>query len=448
MSRLVDRQPFSLNEGAVHSLADGDDDRIALDGRVPSGGGAPPSSADVVGTQFQLVDHEASHRTRLVPQHRLGRHIEDHADAFLEEFGHLTAVGRHLLATAAVGDGDIAAQAPQGTGHIDGDVAASDDDHPIADAERFPFGLPAQHLSALDDPLSLRAFESELTVMVGAQGEDHRIIGRFERCDADLLAQHGIEPESHPQEVEELQLLVEHIARKAVGWDAVAQDPTGLMMSIVDGHLVAEADQVERRREAGRACAHDGDSLARGGPLLVDHPLVDLLLLAHLVEGVGQVAVQLTLVDGVVDLLTPTAHLTVEVTDPPQRTGQGVVLQRRGEGFQKPILLEERDVGRDAHRHRTGVGAELSHQRLAGAGVTPPALDVALILLGKVPDGRRHRVHRTLAQATEGGIADVVAELLQEDDIFALPLPLADPVKDRERLGEPLPAGGALAARL
>ena len=185
--------------------------------------------------------------------------LDDHA--LLDGLGHLGVVRRHPVARAPVHDDRLARPEPLGRASgVDRGVPAAVDDHLATEHRRLTLRDVVQQGHGVDDPgrlprrhvrplTELRAHRDEDGVEPLGQGRGH-------------VLDPGPELERHPGRDDARDLGVEHVPRQPVGRDAVAHHAAGLRRRVAHDDVVAEASQLVRGGQPGRAGTHHEDATA------------------------------------------------------------------------------------------------------------------------------------------------------------------------------------------
>ena len=154
----------------------------------------------------------------------------------------------------------LRALAQRRQGDVDGDVAGADDHDPRPDAHPIAAAHGAQEVDATEHEGLVDAVDRDEARALGAQTEKHGVVVLAEGIEAVDLVACADRDAQHPELV---QLLVEQIGRQAVGRNAVAQHPAGLLLRLDDLDLMAQGAQVVGGRETGWSGSDDADPLAR-----------------------------------------------------------------------------------------------------------------------------------------------------------------------------------------
>lgn len=199
----------------MDGLADGHDDVVAGDADRRGGG--------LLGRRAAVPAHPAD-QLGLGPQGR-GAAVFVHFDVVGGVQGqdlaalrlglvHLFGQGGHVLHPAAVDAGHMGGPQPQaGAGGVHGHIAAADHHHPFA----RQVGDPAladvpQHPHGADHALAVLAGDAQLFVVVGADGDVHRVVLGLQLVQAQVGAAHlGVHDRLDPGVQDVLDVLVQHV---------------------------------------------------------------------------------------------------------------------------------------------------------------------------------------------------------------------------------------------
>ena len=229
------------------------------------------------------------------------------------------------------------------------------------------------------------AVDREEARALGAEAEEHGVVVLAEVLEA---ADRGAGVDRDAEHPDLVDLLVEQVGRHAVGRDAVAQHPAGLLLRLEDLDLVTVGAQVVGRGETGRPGADDADPLARVGRQLG-------LRVAAVGEAVlGRLGLQRPDEDGAVAAAAHAGGFARRRADQAAGQRQRVVapddLDRGAIVAVAEVGHEARDV--DVGRTRAVAGRRVAHQaEPLGAGLAPHVL---LPLLAVVAQGAAERPGR------------------------------------------------------
>ena len=235
---------------------------------------------------------------------------------------------------------------------------------------------------------------------------------------------------------------------QAVLGQRVAQHAARRGPRVIAGHAVPEERQVVGAGETGGAGPDDGDLLPGRLHASLAHAFDHGLEAVGQQHLVGDGAMDLAHVDGLVQGGAPAAVVAGVLADASRGGRQRVVQDDREEGVLQSVLLVELQEARDVHVQRAGVLARRERQVLAHAGPAALGQDVVLELVAVVPQAGEHRVGRALAQAAERHVTDHAAELVEGQEIAVGGRALREAVQDAQRLVEAHTAWHALAAGL
>ncbi len=140
-----------------------------------------------------------------------------------------------------------------------GVAAAHDADHAPERRRTALFNL-LHHRDGVDDLAAVHRWNVEMVGDLGADRQEHGV----ERAGR-LLSEHVVHPgvanDLHPHRLDARDLLVDPLARQAVGGNPVVHHAARLGVGIADLDVVPEAPQVVCARQAGRAGADDEHAL-------------------------------------------------------------------------------------------------------------------------------------------------------------------------------------------
>ena len=173
--------------------------------------------------------------------HRLGEDLQ--VDPLLQCFVNFPLVSRHFSAGATVDNSHFAgAQAHSRARRVDGRVPAADDHHPFAQTCLLAQGYSAQEWHTVKDALRfILTRDAQLLRLVGADGQKDRSKAFVEQF---VHISNGVvELKGHPQFQNLVNLIVEHLARQAIGGNAHPGHAPGHWQGLVDSDLVAHPRQ-------------------------------------------------------------------------------------------------------------------------------------------------------------------------------------------------------------
>ena len=139
--------------------------------------------------------------------------------------------GGHVVHPAAVHAGHaLGPQTDGGAGGVHAHVAAADDHHAFAaEVGGVALAAVAQELYGGQHVLAVLAFQAQLLVGVGADGDVQRVVFFLQFSQLDVLAHAdaGMYLDAGGQDV--VQIALQHVGRQAVVGDAVAQHTAQLL---------------------------------------------------------------------------------------------------------------------------------------------------------------------------------------------------------------------------
>ena len=379
----VDLDARALVEARLDLLAHGADDGRCRD----VDGLARALRATAAGLVRLAEAHDLA--SELAVGHADGRQELAQLHALLQRELQLLLVRRHLLLGAAVGDAHVL-HALGALGHargVHGGVACAHD-HDVGAQVHGLAGLGG--LEELQDVDLLAGLEAHLAGRPRAGGNhdvgealvEKRLHAR------DLTAEHGLGAKGEA----ELDVAVDVVVGDAELGDDVARDAAKGVGALEDRDLGARSREEERRGEAGRAAADDGDVLARGardrrhrGGLELAQDLVEAA--AGRVELVAADARAVGLVEGALAL--GAAGVRAEVAGDVR---QRVLLDDDAQGLRELALVDAGEVGRDVLADGAAGAAgrrEAAHERQLGVDLVGLGrLDGLLVVLAGGHAGR------------------------------------------------------------
>ena len=156
----------------------------------------------------------------------------------------------------------LGALAQGGQGHVDGDVAAADDGDPRPHLHGVAAAHGAQEVDAAQHEGPVDAVDGDEAGPLGAQAEEHGVVVGAEGVEA---ADGGAGVDLDAEGGDLAEFLVEQVGGQAVGGDAVAQHPAGVVLGLEDLDVVSVGAQVVGGGQAGGTGADDTDPLAGVG---------------------------------------------------------------------------------------------------------------------------------------------------------------------------------------
>ena len=297
---FVGLQFAEVQSAQVDALADRGEDGAASEGPVTlADKGGDPAVFALDGNGFML---------------------EEELHALFLRLGHLGGIGGHVALPAAVGHGDIRAEAHGRAGHVHGHVAAADHDNLFADGRTHAGADLAQEVDAAPDALELLARDAERGALLRADGE----IEGLEALSAKLIERHipadfDAAAEDHTQLLEHVDLRVKHGLLQTEARDPVTQHAARLVILLEDRDLIVVGGEEVGTAQAGGAGADDGDLFVREVVKLFRHEARIALEFA-----VGDEFLDLVDGDGAVDIAAGAGFLAFAVADAAADGGQGV----------------------------------------------------------------------------------------------------------------------------
>ena len=384
----------------VGGLADGDDDRIRLDGEVrplDRLGARPPARVGLA--QLHPEAFHADHRASIITDHadRAGEQMEP--DPLLLGEADLLIGRRHLGARPPVHDCHLVRTQPEGGARrVHRRVSAADDGGPLANANRLAQVHASQEVERVHHAAALAPLDVEPEVLVGAAGDE----GSGVALAAEAVQRHvapdpAVQPHLDAVVQQLVDLEVQHVSGEPVLGNAQAQHPAQEGHRLEDRHPVSRLAQVVGSREAGRAAPDDRDSFfprfRRG--LLYGGLLAELIPVG--IDPVGGEALQVANGDRLVDIAPVALALAGMLADATADCGQRAALADEIVGLLEPALADKGDVALDVDPGRAGVlagrgaiglrdavdvGDRLREGSEDGLSLPQPAVELA---------GQRHR---------------------------------------------------------
>ena len=253
-----------------------------------------------------------------------------HHHALLLGLSNLELVSGHAVAITAVDDHRVGgAEALGGAGRVHRGVAAAVDDD-LAAEQRLLVGLHRlEHRDGVEDARGLAGRDVGVLADVGADREERRVEAAFGHRLFDV-GDLPVQLELDANRQDSVDLGIEHVAREPVGRDPEAHHAAGHRPGLEDRHLVAEAAQVVRGREAGGAGTDDQNALAGGLGGRVEGPaLLDRLVAYEALDRVDA--------DGLIELPPVAGGLAGVVTDATHDRRERVVLDDLVPGTLVPL---------------------------------------------------------------------------------------------------------------
>ena len=371
--------PAAIEDRQVGALAGGEDHVIGFE--LQQAGGVEFRIESAVRVAASARSNCKVTSAILIDAQRPPARVQLHA--FGDGDFDLVRAGRHVAALFQRGQVDMLRALPQSRqGDVDGDVAAADDDHPRPDLHRLAAAHGMQEVDTAEHEGLLDTLDRDEARSLGAEAEEHGVVVLAEGLKA---ADRGAGVDRDTQCPDLVDFLLEQIGRQAVGRNAVAQLPAGLLQRLEDLDLVAVGAQVVGRGEAGRPGADDADALARSGRDL-------RLRVAALSQAVlGRLGLQRPDEDRAVAAAAHAGGFARRRADQAADQRQRVIAPDDLDGGTIVAVTEVGDEAGDVDVGRTGAvagrGIALQAKPL-GTGLTP---DMALPLLAIVTQGTAQR---------------------------------------------------------
>ena len=263
---LVDLDPAVLDarvgelgeQREVGALAEREDHAVGVELLVLAG-----RLGEAVLVQAHALDPQAR---GAVPRRGRGDRGEPaERDALLLGLAQLVGVGGHPLARAAVDDHGLRPrQPPRAAGGVQGGVAAAVHDDAPPELRALALLEAVQQRDRVDHVRGGAAGDLDVARDVRADREEGGVVGALAQLVAevgDALAAAQLDAERE----DPLDLRVEHLARQAVGGDAVAHHPPGPRGGVAHRHVVPAQCEVVGGGEARGPGADDEHAPPRGG---------------------------------------------------------------------------------------------------------------------------------------------------------------------------------------
>ena len=219
--------PAAVEDGQVGALTGGEDDVIGFERQQPAGVELRIEVALLVAGLLAELQGEL---TILTDADRPPARVQLHA--FGDGIFDLVRAGRHVAAFLERGEVDVLRALPQSRqGHVDGDVAAADDDDPWPDAHRIAAAHGMQEVDAAEHEGLMDTLDRDEARSLGAEPEEHRVVILAKGLEA---ADRGAGVDGDTQRPDLVDLLIEQIRRQAIGRNAIAQLPAGLLQRLED----------------------------------------------------------------------------------------------------------------------------------------------------------------------------------------------------------------------
>ena len=187
------------------------------------------------------------------------------------------------------------------------------------------------------------------------EGEEHGVVLLEELLELVVDAEAAVDLQLDAHAPQDVDLLVQEVARQAVARDAVAEHAARLGQGLEDLDRVPLEPGVEGGGEAGGPAAHDGDLLAGVGlGLDRQQQLARLLLVDRLV---GHEAVELADGDGLLDELAAAGAFARPRADAPEHGRERQVLAQLAHAVLVVLVRDVVEELRDLDVRGAGVAA-------------------------------------------------------------------------------------------
>ena len=250
-------------------MADGGDDLIAGDDELGALHGhrtAPPGGVWLA--QRHALHLDAGHLVRGMAVKTVGDDPHGCAqqlklDALFLGLVDLAFVGGHLLARPAVQTGHLpGAPAHCGATGVHGGEAAADDDDPLAHVHIAIALQVPEETSSGDDPVRVLAWDAQGVAAAGAQRQEDGVVVLEQALELIVDAEPDARLQLDAHAPQDIDLLVEDLARQTIAGDAVAQHAARFGHRLEDRDCMSLEPGVEGSGEARRPAAHDRQALA------------------------------------------------------------------------------------------------------------------------------------------------------------------------------------------
>ena len=260
---LIQLRPRLRDEGHVGHLADGDDDRIPGNNLQLSLAESRRKTAAVVEDRLTFLELEALDPA--VADDPAGALAADDLDALLAGVADLPVVGRHLIVRLQADHCDLTAgYSPGGAGHIDGHVAATDDDGLIANT-RVATGVDVlQEGDRQQHAFKIDPRDGQGTAQGEADSDQHGVIFLCQLVKTYIHTDGDAGANLHTHAGDICKILVEDSLGKPVLQDTRTQEAAGLGLFLKDYGPDSQQRQVVGGGESGWARADNRDLPAGG----------------------------------------------------------------------------------------------------------------------------------------------------------------------------------------
>ena len=250
-----DFETAALDAGQVRTLANGEDHMVAFEAQPLAGIELRVEAAGLVKYVFAVLEAD---RPIFLDARRPPTRMHDHAlgDRSLD----LVRTGRHLAALFEADHVDLLRSLAQGgERHVDGDVAAADDDDARTDPHVLAAADIAQEIYAAKNEGLMHTLDRNHARHLRAKAKEHRVVILAEDVEASNL---GAGMNRNTECGDLFEFLVQQFGRQTIGGDAVAKHAASLALSLEYFDVVTKNPQVI---SGGKSCGtgtDDADTLA------------------------------------------------------------------------------------------------------------------------------------------------------------------------------------------
>ena len=160
------------------------------------------------------------------------------------------------------------------TGGVQGDVAAPDHDHPLADVGLEPLVHVDQKLDGPQHPVGIVARDVEPAPEGGAQSQHHPVVPGAQLVERDIDSESSVEPHFNAEGDDGVDLGLDERAVEAILGDAEHHHPAEQQGRLIDRHLVAVETQIVSGGKASGPPSDDPERLLPLRPITGDHPAI------------------------------------------------------------------------------------------------------------------------------------------------------------------------------
>ncbi len=293
-----------------------------------------------------------------------------------------------------------------------------------------------QHLDRGDHSLGVLALDAGLFVRVRAQRDIKRIVLLPQLVEGHVVADVDVYVRVDADREHRRDLRIQHLARQAVGRDAVAQHSAQLRALFVHRDPVPHQRKVIGSRKPARTAADDADAFSR---------CLRAFRVRHVACIVHRVALEPADVDCVVDHVAAAARLAGMLADIRAGRGEGIVLADQAHGVGIAAVLDQHQIARDIHAR--GAQRHAGH-RLAHPTKAAVTQDMFFIIVAKARKPVEHQPRRVAPNGAVGAVDDHARHALDHRNGLHRRLALKHLLHQCGKLSQPDAAGHALSAGL